>query len=211
MIPRPFNYSALNNLGVREARGDFVCLLNNDTEVINAEWLEDMLGYASQPGVACVGAKLHYPEGFIQHAGVILGLPSGAEHAFRHTDPDDPGYFGRLVIASNYSAVTGACLVVRREIFWESGGLDEAMLPVAFNDIDLCLKLRRLGYRNVFTPFARLCHFECATRGSDELPESAARFRKEVALMRERYGDDLLSDPYYSPHLTHVKTDFSIG
>lgn len=207
--PRPFNYSALNNLAVREARGDFLCFFNNDLEVINADWLEDMLGYASQPGVACVGAKLYYADGFIQHAGLLLGLPSAAEHAFRRAAPDDPGYFGRLAVASNYSAVTGACLVVRREIFRQAGGFDET-LPVAFNDVDLCLKLRKLGYRNVFTPFARLYHFEASTRGSDDLPENLPRFRKEIALMRDRYGDDLLDDSCYSPHLTHTKTDFSI-
>lgn len=207
--PRQFNYSELNNGAARVARGDFYCLLNNDTQVVAADWMEDMLGYAAQPGVGCVGAKLLYPDGSVQHAGMILGLPSGAEHAFRFAAPNDPGYLNRLAVASNYPCVTGACLMINRKIFWEVGGLDEA-LPVTFNDVDLCIKVFKAGYRNVFTPFARLFHFEASTRGSDLLPENMIRFRNELDFMKARYGRDLMYDAHYSPHLTHTKTDFSI-
>jgi GT2 family glycosyltransferase len=205
----PFNYSALNNNAARIAQGSFYCLLNNDTQVIAADWIEDMLGYASQSGIGCVGAKLFYGNGLVQHAGMLLGLPSGAEHALRCATPDDPGYLNRLTVASNCSCVTGACLVISRRIFWEVGGLNEA-LPVTFNDVDLCIKVSKAGYRNVFTPFARLFHFEASTRGSDLLPQNMIRFNNELEFMRVRHGQDLTDDPYYSPHLTRKKTDFTI-
>jgi GT2 family glycosyltransferase len=208
ILPQPgvFNYSALNNRGVEYSHGDYLCLLNNDTIVITPDWLEDMVGYASQPGVGCVGAKLYYPSGTIQHAGVVLGLGGLADHAFRNRAGDDPGYFGRLQVASNYSAVTGACLVVSRAVYLEAGGLDERDLQVAFNDVDFCIKVRSRGYRNVMTPFAELFHHESSSRG----PDQSLRFTREVQVMKQRYGALLDSDPCYSPHLTRTKDDFSL-
>jgi glycosyltransferase involved in cell wall biosynthesis len=208
ILPQPgaFNYSALNNRAVEYSHGDYLCLLNNDTIVITPDWLEDMVGYASQPGVGCVGAKLYYPSGAIQHAGVVLGLSGLADHAFRNRPGDDPGYFGRLQIASNYSAVTGACLVVSRAVYLEAGGLDERDLQVAFNDVDFCIKVKSRGYRNVMTPFAELFHHESSSRGLDR----TLRFTREVQVMKQRYGALLDSDPCYSPHLTRTKDDFSL-
>jgi GT2 family glycosyltransferase len=207
----PFNYSALNNLAAQHSRADYLCLLNNDTEVINSDWLEDMVGYAIQPGVGCVGAKLLYANGSVQHAGVVIGLGGVALHVFHHRLRDDHGYFGRLRVASNYSALTGACLLVKRDLYLAVGGLDESNLAVAFNDIDLCLRIQNAGFRNVFTPFAELYHFECSSRGTEDTPEKKERFQKEVAFMKSRYGDALDQDRFYSPHLTLTKGDFSIA
>ena len=168
----PFNYSRLNNIGVRATSKEYICLLNNDVEAVDSGWLVDMMSYAVQPDVGCVGAKLFYPGGSVQHAGIILGMGGPAGHAFLNAQKDDPGYFGRLVVASNYSAVTGACLVVKRDVFMKVDGLDEDALPIsAFNDIDFCIKVQSLGLRNVLTPFARLIHRESASRGAENTPE----------------------------------------
>ena len=204
--PGVFNYSALNNRAVELTRGDYLCLLNNDTVVRTPDWLEDMVGYASQPGVGCVGAKLFYANGTVQHAGVVLGLGGAAGHVFRRRTRDDPGYFGRLLVASNFSAVTGACLVVRRVIYMEVGGLDEREFPISLNDIDFCIKLRLRGYRNVMTPFAELFHYESSSRGQDDL----LRIKKNVNAMQARYGALLDSDPCYSPHLALTDDGFSL-
>jgi GT2 family glycosyltransferase len=208
--PGPFNFSALNNRAADYSKSEYLCLLNNDTEVIAPGWLEDMIGYASQRGVGCVGAKLYYVNGGVQHAGVVLGLGGVAGHVFLNRPSDDPGYFGRLLVASNYSAVTAACLVVRRSIYMEVGGLDEKELPVAYNDIDFCIRVKLHGYRNVMTPFAELFHRESASRGSDETPERATRLEREVQVMKRRYGAALELDPCYSPHLTLQMGDFSL-
>jgi len=210
--PGAFNYAALNNRAAEHSRGDYLCLLNNDTVVITPDWLEDMVGYASQPGVGCVGAKLYYANGTIQHAGVVLGLALGgvAGHAFLNRGRGDPGYFGRLQVASNYSALTGACLLVNRSIYVDVGGLDESDLIVGFNDIDFCIKVMLLGYRNVFTPFSELFHYESSSRGRDDTPKNLLRLEKERLVMKRRYGSLLDSDPYYSPHLTRTQDDFSL-
>jgi len=205
-----FNYSALNNLAGEYSRADYLCLMNNDVIVIAPDWLEDMVGYASQPGVGCVGAKLYYANATIQHAGIVLGLGGVSRHVFVNRARDDPGYFGRLLVASNYSAVTGACLLVRRSTYMEVGGLDEKELSVEFNDIDFCIKVRSAGYRNVMTPFAELFHYEASSRGRDDTEDKALRFKKELQVMRRRYGILLESDPYYSPHLTSMNDDFSL-
>ena len=206
--PGAFNYSALNNRAAEYSRADYLCLLNNDTVVITPDWLEDMVGYASQPGVGCVGAKLYYANGRVQHAGIVLDPSAVARHAFLNRARQDPGYFGRLRVASNYSAVTGACLVVKRSIFAAAGGLDEKELPVAFNDVDLCLKVRSLGYRNVVTPFAELFHFESGSRDYENTPEKRLRFAKDMQVMRDRYGADLARDPCYLPHFPGAPGDF---
>ncbi|WP_170300794.1 glycosyltransferase family 2 protein [Rhodoplanes serenus] len=209
--PGPFNYSALNNLGVARSSGDLVCFLNNDTEVISPDWLDDMVGYALQDGVGCVGAKLYYENGTVQHAGVVTGIGPVAGHVFLNEDREANGYFGRLRVASNYSAVTGACMLMRRSVFDEVGGFDEVDLPVAYNDIDLCLRVRAKGYRNVFTPFAELYHLESVSRGPDETPEARERARREVDAMVRRHGPVLANDSCYSPHLTRRAGDFSIA
>jgi GT2 family glycosyltransferase len=207
---RPFNYSRLNNLAAVTADGEYLCLLNNDTEVITEGWLDEMLSFACVPEVGCVGALLLYPNRTIQHAGVVLGIGGVAGHVFLRHAENDPGYFGRLLAASNYSAVTGACMMLRRSTFFEVGGLDAQDLTIAFNDIDLCIKVQARGYRNVVTPFAKLIHLESASRGSDLAPDKMARFNREADTMRQRYGALLENDPCYSPNLSLNAEGYSI-
>ena len=207
---RRFNYSQLNNFAAANCNGEYLCLLNSDTEVISDDWLEEMLSYASVPDIGCVGAKLYYPGGSIQHAGVVLGLAGVAGHLFLNSEKDASGYFGRLQIASNYTAVTGACLMIKRWLYMQVGGLDEADLPVSLNDIDFCIKVQSLGYRNMITPFAELIHHESSTRGRDDTPEKWARSQREQDVMKRRYGEFLYKDPCYSPHLTLENVDCSL-
>jgi GT2 family glycosyltransferase len=206
--PGPFNYSAINNLAAREASGSVLALLNNDIEVIDGGWLREMVSLAVRPEIGCVGAKLLYPNGTIQHAGVVLGLHGLAGHAFRHLPGENNGYFARLRLVRSVSAVTAACMVVRREVWLRVGGMDEQQLAVAFNDVDLCLKVREAGYRNLFTPHAVFVHHESATRGADEDPTRRDRFVHEQQVMRERWGRKLFEDPYFSPHLSLDHDDF---
>lgn len=208
---RPFNYSALNNVAVGQARGKFVGLINNDIEVIAPEWLSEMVALASQPGVGAVGAKLLYPNDTLQHGGVVLGMGGVAGHSHKHIPQPDYGYFGRTGLISAYSAVTGACLVIRKTIYEEVGGLDEKNLIVAFNDVDFCLRVREAGYRNVWTPYAELYHHESATRGSEDNLEKQARFLSEIKYMQKRWGDFLTNDPAYSPNLTLGHDDFGLA
>jgi len=208
-IDIPFNYSKLNNMAVKKSRGEYILLLNNDTEIITPNWLEELVGQAQQKGIGAVGACLLYPDNTIQHGGVILGIYGIAGHSHRYFKADHPGYFSRLLITSNYSAVTGACLMVRREIYWEVGGMDEN-LAVAFNDVDFCLKIREKGYRNVWLPQVKLYHYESKTRGAEDTPEKLARFQKEIQFMKEKWGDKLFKDPFYNPNLTLDREDFSI-
>jgi len=207
----PFNYSALNNRAVRAARGDVVGLLNNDLEVINGDWLEEMAGQAVRPGIGCVGAMLYYPNNTIQHAGVVLGVGGVAAHAFRDLERGREGRFNRARLVQNYSAVTAACLVIRKAVYEQVGGLDESDLAVAFNDIDFCLKVRAAGYRNLWTPFAELYHHESASRGADDTAEKQERFRRETETMLARWGPELAADPAYNPNLTLELTDFSLA
>jgi O-antigen biosynthesis protein len=207
----PFNFSAINNFAAREARGSVLGLINNDVEVINDDWLSELVSHALRPDVGCVGAKLYYPDDTIQHAGVVLGIGGVAGHSHKHFDRAHPGYFGRLRIAHNVAAVTAAALVVRRAIWEEVGGLNDAELSVAFNDVDFCLRVRAKGYRNVWTPHAELYHDESRSRGSDEASEKAARFRNECAVMLRNWGPLLKRDPYYSPHLTLIREDYSLS
>lgn len=205
---RPFNYSALNNRAVQVARGELVGLINNDIEVISREWLTEMVSIALQPGVGAVGARLWYPDNTLQHGGVIL-VRGVAGHSHKHLPKGHPGYFARAMLQQTFSAVSAACLVVRRSIFLEVRGLEEENLKVAFNDVDFCLRVREAGYRNVWTPYAELYHHESASRGYEDTPEKQARFAGEVRYMQERWGSLLFNDPAYSPNLTLDHEDFS--
>jgi O-antigen biosynthesis protein len=209
--PGPFNYSVLNNRAVRESAGELILLLNNDIDVIDAGWLREMVSHAVRPGIGAVGAKLLYPNGTIQHGGVSLGAGGVAGHQYLHRSRGDLGYFGQLALVRNVSAVTGACLLVRRDAFLEVDGLDEVSLPVAFNDVDLCLKLVERGYRNVWTPYAELYHHESSSRGSDLVGEKAARFKREVAVMRQRWGHVLDRDPCGNPNLSLHASDVALA
>ncbi len=206
---RPFNYSALNNAAVHEARGELVLLLNDDTEVASASWLDDMVSQVSRPGVGVVGAKLYYDNGTIQHAGVLLGIGGVAGHAYRFWAHDSSGYMGRLLLAQTMSAVTGACMLVRREVWQAVGGLEEEHLAVAFNDIDFCLRVRQAGWRVVWTPLAELVHHESVTRGPETL--RIKEFVAETRFMQKRWGVDLERDPAYNPNLTLVYEDWSLA
>ena len=207
--PEPFNFSRLNNAAAREATGSILALINNDIEVTHENWLSEMVSLAVRQKVGCVGAKLSYPDGRLQHAGVVIGLGGVAGHAHRFAPADDPGYLERLRAVHEVSAVTAACLVIRREVFDAVGGLDEG-LAVAFNDVDFCLKVRAAGYLNLWTPSAELIHHESVSRGRDLTPAKAKRFADEYAAMQRRWGAQLLNDPYYSPHLTYDREDFSL-
>ncbi len=209
--PHAFNYSAINNFAVAQARGQVVALVNNDIEVISPDWLTEMVSLALRPGTGCVGAKLYYPNDTIQHAGVIVGLGGVAGHSHKTFERKARGYFGRLMVTQNVSAVTAACLVVRKAVYEEVGGLDEENLKVAFNDVDLCLKVSAAGYFNVWTPFAELYHHESVSRGSEDDPVKRARFKAEVMFMKSKWGAALTADPHYSPHLTLKYEDYSIN
>lgn len=196
----PFNYSRLNNRAAREARGELLALLNNDLEVADPAWMEELAGHALRPEIGAVGARLLYPDGRVQHAGLAAGVLGLAGHLFRGAARDAPGPRGLLWTTRSAAAVTGACLVVRRELYLRAGGLDERALAVAFNDVDLCLRLARLGYRNLWTPWAELVHHESWSRGGDLAPDRRARFEREVETMLARWPD-LARDPLYNPNL----------
>lgn len=203
-MPGPFNFAALNNRAVAEARGTVLVLLNNDTEVRHADWLAELVSQVLRPGIGAVGARLLYPDGRVQHAGVGLGIGGIAahDHLFLPGTADGPQDALRLV--RTVSAVTAACLAVRRDAYLAAGGMDEARFAIAYNDIDLCLKLRRAGLRNLVTPHAELLHHESATRGSDLAPERRPRWEAECAAMRSLWGAELDDDPYLSPMLSRA-------
>ncbi|RMG22365.1 MAG: glycosyltransferase [Methanobacteriota archaeon] len=209
--PRPFNYSQLNNSAVEQAKGEFILLMNNDIEVITPDWLNEMVSIGIQKGVGCVGARLWYPNDTLQHGGVIGGLGGVAGHSHKYLPRGAYGYCGRATLIQSLIGVTAACLLVRKKIYEEVGGLNEKDLKVAFNDVDFCLKVREAGYRNIWTPFAELYHHESATRGHEDTPEKIARFSKEVLYMKETWGDVLLNDPAYNPNLTLDYEDFSLA
>lgn len=210
---RPFNFSALNNSAVKQARGAVIALLNNDIEVITPDWLSEMVSIAVQPGIGAVGAKLWYPNDLLQHGGVILGLGAGrvAAHLHYNLPKRHFGYYGRAVLTQELSAVTAACLVVLKKNYLQVGGLNETDLTVAFNDIDFCLKLKGQGYRNIWTPFAELYHYGSATRGHEDTPEKKIRHMNEIFYMQQQWGELLLNDPAYNPNLTLDFDDFSLA
>jgi GT2 family glycosyltransferase len=205
----PFNFAALNNHAARETGGTYLLFLNNDTEVVTPDWLEALVEQAQRPSVGAVGAKLLYPDGTLQHAGVILGIGGVAGHVHKYADGGAGGYFNIVQTVNDYSAVTGACLMVRREAFARAGGFDEA-LAVAFNDVDLCLRLRALGLYNVYVPHAVLVHHESKSRGAERGAEKQARYDRERGIMQERWRCATCNDPHYSPHLTLDAEDFSL-
>lgn len=207
----PFNYSAINNYGVKHTNGELVGLINNDIEVINPQWLTEMVSHAIRQDIGCVGAKLYYSNGQIQHAGVILGIGGVAGHSHKYFDRNAHGFFSRLKLTQNLSAVTAAVLIIRRDTYNQVNGLNENDLKVAFNDVDFCLKVRKAGYRNLWTPYAELYHHESISRGHEDTPEKQARFKVEVDYMKNTWPDALERDPYYSPNLTKDREDFSIG
>lgn len=206
----PFNYSRLNNQAAWKSEADLVCLLNNDIEIITPDWLEEMAGIAMREDVGCVGARLWYPNDTLQHGGVILGVGGIAGHSHKYWHKGDPGYFGRAVCLQALSAVTAACLMIRRDVYQRVGGLDEQM-KVAFNDVDFCLRVREHGFRNVWTPFAEMYHHESASRGQEDNPEKVARFNAEIDFMNNRWGEKLVTDPFYSQNLTLLHEDFSLA
>lgn len=207
----PFNYSAINNFAVTHARGEVLCLLNNDIEIITAGWLEEMVSHAIRPEIGCVGAMLYYPDDLIQHAGCVLGLGGVANHAFLGQRRGTQGQMNRARLVQNYSAVTAACLAIRRRVYEEVGGFDAEHLAVAFNDIDFCLRVRKAGYWNLWTPFAEFYHRESASRGYEDTPEKVARFNGEVACLMSRWGALLQRDPAYNPNLSLQHEDFSLA
>lgn len=207
----PFNFSALNNRAVTKTKGQILGFLNNDLEVITEGWLSEMVSYAVQPKVGAVGAKLLFPNNLIQHGGVVLGIGGVAGHSHKGQPKDSFGYFNRAYLAQSFSAVTAACLLVRRETFDKIGGFDEAELKVAFNDVDLCLKIKGIGLSNVWTPYSLLYHYESVSRGYEHSPEKFERFEKESRTMKTRWGETLNHDPYYNPNLTIQSEDFKLA
>lgn len=207
-----FNYSRINNLGVSQAQGEYILLLNNDTQVITLDWIEEMLMYAQRDDVGAVGAKLYYEDRTIQHAGVVLGLGQHrtAGHSHYRVSSNNLGYMGRLCYAQNVMAVTGACLMMRKAVFDRLGGLDENF-AVSLNDVDLCVRAWKAGYVNVFTPFAELYHFESVSRGLDDQGERAERYNKESEAFRRKWKEVLeAGDPYYNPNFSLDRSDFAL-
>ena len=207
----PFNYSRLNNQAASQARGDILVFLNNDTEIDDAGWLTEMVSHAARTEVGAVGARLWYPDGTLQHGGVVLGLGGVAGHAFPHIPRGHPGYFNRAMLQQNCSAVTGACMAVRKSVFEELEGFDEVNLGVTFNDIDFCLRLTQRGYRVVWTPYANLIHHESASRGHQRTPEEQAEFLRAADYMQRTWGADLMHDPFYNPNLSLNPPGFEIA
>ncbi|AQQ66946.1 glycosyl transferase family 2 [Microbulbifer agarilyticus] len=207
----PFNYSAINNYGAELANGSIIGLINNDIEPINNDWLTEMVSQVVRPEIGCVGAKLYYPDDSIQHAGVILGIGGVAGHSHKYFNRHDFGYFSRLHLVQGLSAVTAACLLVRKPVFDAVNGLDEENLSVSFNDVDFCLKVREAGYQNLWTPYAELYHHESVSRGADDTIAKRQRAAAEARFMRDKWGHTLDQDPAYSPNLTLVHEDFSLA
>ena len=207
----PFNYSRLNNRAAAQARGDILLFLNNDTEIDDAGWLTEMMSHAARSEVGAVGARLWYPDGTLQHGGVVLGLGGVAGHAFPHIPRGHPGYFNRAMLQQNCSAVTGACMAVRKTVFEELEGFDEINLGVTFNDIDFCLRLTQRGYRVVWTPYANLIHHESASRGHQRTTEEQAEFLRAADYMQRTWGANLMHDPFYNPNLSLNPPGFEIA
>ncbi|WP_416305699.1 glycosyltransferase family 2 protein [Neptunicella sp. SCSIO 80796] len=209
-FPEPFNYSAINNFAVQHANGEIIGLINNDIEVIEPDWLNYMVGHVVRRDIGCVGAKLLFSNNKIQHAGVVLGYGGGAGHAHKFFNHDQAGYLNRLIASHNYSAVTAACLLVKKADYLVVGGLNETDLTVAFNDVDFCLKVMESGKRNLFCAEALLYHHESISRGLEDTPEKVRRFEREVNYLKEKWDKYIQHDPAYNPNLTLNAENFSI-
>lgn len=205
---KEFNYSAINNFGVKYAKGEYILLLNNDVEIINKDWLNEMLMLATQENVGTVGAKLYFDDNTIQHAGIIMGIGGVAGHSHKYFDKESFGYFGRLKVVQNLSAVTAACLLIKKSVYEEVGGLDETF-KVAFNDVDFCMKVLAKGYHNIFTPYAQLYHYESKSRGLEDTEEKIKRFNSEIMRFKDKWGL-WMEDPYYNLNLSNMVEDFSL-
>lgn len=205
-----FNFSDLSNRGAQAAKGSVLLFLNNDVEVVDSGWLRELVSIAIEPEVGAVGAKLLYPDGTLQHGGIVLGIGGVAGHSHLGLAGDEPGYFARMAVAQEVSGVTGACLAMRADVFKKVGGFDAVDLAVAFNDVDLCLRVRRAGYRIIWTPYARLIHHESKSRGPEDTPEKRARFEAETRVMRERWEPELRADPFYNPNLSRRSAHFRL-
>ena len=208
---RPFNFSSICNNAVQLAEGEYIGLLNNDTEVITPEWIEEMLAIAAREGIGAVGAKLLYPDNTIQHGGIVLGIGGVASHAHKHQPGSSYGYFGRAVLTQEFSAVTAACCLIRKSTYLSIGGLDEKNLAIAFNDVDFCLRLKHAGYRNIWTPFAQLYHHESVSRGNEDTQEKEKRFNREKDFLINNWGDLFENDPAYNPNLTLQNENFELA
>jgi GT2 family glycosyltransferase len=207
----PFNFSAINNFAVKHAQGELLCFMNDDIEVIDPDWLGEMVSHGVRPEIGAVGARLWYPDERLQHGGVVLGLGGVAGHAMKYTTKENKGYMGRSVLIQNYTAVTAACMLLRREVFDAVGGFDSENLAVAFNDVDLCIRIYQAGFYNLWTPYADLIHHESASRGPEDTPEKQLRFTGEAEYMLDKYGPLLERDPAYNPNLTRCAEDFSLN
>lgn len=210
-IPGPFNFSALNNEAVRHVDGELLCFLNNDVEMIEPDWLRPLVAQAVRPDIGAVGAQLLYPDGTIQHAGVFTGIGGGAGHAHRFQAAGENGYFQRASLPQRVAAVTAACLVVARDKFLAVGGFDEALFPVAFNDVDLCLKLNQRGWQSFYEPRAKLIHHESKSRGSDRAKLNRDRFAGELAALKAKWRTDQECDPFHHPHLSPFCEQFYVA
>jgi GT2 family glycosyltransferase len=210
-FPGEFNFGRLNNFGVAQVESEFVALLNNDLSVITPDWLQEMVSQALRPGIGAVGARLLYPDDQIQHAGVILGGGGIAAHAHKGLPCSNHGYFSRAILAQELSAVTAACLLIRRRVYQEIGGFDETHLKIAFSDVDFCLRLRKHGYRIVYTPYAEFYHHESASRGLEDTVRKNQRFEAEIKYMRDTWGGQLEFDPAYNPNLSLASADFTLA
>jgi len=206
-----FNFSAINNLAVENAKGDFICFLNDDTEVLSSNWLSEMVSIAIQPGVGVVGARLWYPDNTLQHGGIILGIAGVGSHSHKYLPKFSEGYFNRAGLIQCFSAVTAACMLVNKKVFEDAGGFNDNQLQIAYNDIDLCLKARKLGYRTVWTPYAELIHFESASRGEDTNTRQKERLLLESKYMYDTWGEEIRYDSAYSPNLSIEADDFSLA
>lgn len=210
-FPGAFNYSAINNFAARHAAGDFLCLLNNDVEVLAPDWLGEMMRQAARPDTGAVGAKLLYPDGTIQHAGIVLGMGGAAGHAHRHLPAGDAGYFAQAHIARGASAVTAACLLVEKRKFLAVGGLDEVQFRVAYNDVDFCLKLASRGWRNRYVPAATLVHYESKSRTSDFSADQFERYRAELQALQRLWSTETVIDALHHPSLDRSSETYRLG
>jgi GT2 family glycosyltransferase len=210
-MPGAFNFSTLNNRAVDHLQSDLLCFLNNDIEMIDSDWLALLVRQAVRPEIGAVGARLLYPDGTLQHAGVFTGIGGGAAHGHRFQKPGDHGYFARALLPQRVSAVTAACLVVSRDKFLAVGGFDERNFPVAFNDVDLCLRLNERGWQSFYEPRAVLVHHESKTRGSDRDKSNRQRFAEELAALKRKWQTDEQIDPFHHPNLSRFCEQFVIA